>query len=460
MLRWFGKRGVVFGSTVRTVATESLHNRTWIVVETPKDEPGALLKAISSFEKFGVNMTHIESRLKTFTRTSPTFHIDFEGKRTDDKVIKLLEHLKSTCVSVNVMDERPVPWFPMNIRDLNLTRDTLDAGTGLINEDHPGFHDQEYRSRRNELASLAHDYQHGQPLPLIQYNPREVETWGVVYSRLKERHKQFACRELNAVMPEMEKYCGYAPNNIPQLRDISDFLQQRTGFTLRPVQGLLSARDFLNALAFRVFFSTQYIRHHGNPLYTPEPDVCHELIGHVPLFADPDFADFSHEIGLASLAANDHEIAMLSTNYWFTVEFGLCRENGDVKAFGAGLLSSFGEIEWACSPSPSLECRKNGGLDVSLTKPNILPFDPFFVAEQQYPITSYQPTYFICDSLAQAKEKMRTFCDSLHRPFFPQYDPLTQNILASKAVRRLPRTTTVQMQAAKQKEFFENARNQ
>ena len=440
----------------KLVDLHELDPRTFLIVEAKRDRPGVLGEILELFTRSAINMTHIESRFKSFARDGPSFHIDFQGSLKEMEVQELMKAIKSLpgVYDVSAQEPREVPWFPMNIRELDLTVDTLDGGTELINQDHPGFHDPVYRERRTEIVSMAKSYKHGEKLPRVKYTEQETATWQAVYERLHALHEKWACREYREMLPQMEKYCGYAVNNIPQLPDISDFLQQRTGFTLRPISGLLSARDFLNALAFRVFYSTQYIRHHGNPFYTPEPDICHELLGHVPLFANPAFADFSQEIGLASLAASDEDVAKLAAVYWFTVEFGLLREGEDVKAFGAGVLSSFGEMEWACSNSPSQECREMGSMKDQL-KPILRPLNPFEAAKQEYPITTYQPVLFCAESLEDAELRIAEFCDSLTRPFFPQYDPLTQNIWVTKAIRRAPRHSTVELQKEKQKQFFE-----
>ena len=244
-----------------------------------EDTPGALHEILRYFWKYEVNLTHIESR--PCPKNQEGFHIsiDFHGSIGEERTDKLMRELRTRCRNMLVLDEREVPWFPRHISELDrIAPRTLDAGADLVS-DHPGFNDEVYRTRRTELAQIALNYRYGDEIPYVKYTHEEVKTWGTVYHKLRDLQKQHAIPEYEAIIPLMEKHCGYSPDNIPQARDISRFLQSKTGFTLRPVAGLLSSRDFLNALAFRVFFSTQYIRHSSKPLYTPEPDICHELLG-------------------------------------------------------------------------------------------------------------------------------------------------------------------------------------
>ena len=359
-----------------------------------------------------INLTRIESLPnKNAIGQAYDFFIDYEPTPLYQDIDDIKELLHKLGIESSSVTSGAGDWFPRKISDLDVFSDRILGAGADLQSDHPGFTDQEYLKRRREIDSIARNYKHGQPIPRVEYTKSETETWGKVYGKIQELLPTHACRQFQHIFPLLQEYCGYSVDNIPQLEDISNFLRSCTGFTLRPVAGLLSSRDFLNGLAFRVFHSTQYIRHHSQPLYTPEPDVCHELIGHVPLFCDKDFARFSQEIGLASLGASDEDITKLATCYWFTVEFGLCREGNEIKAFGAGLLSSFGELEYCLSDKPELR-----------------PFEPQATAIQEYPITTYQPVYFVAESFADAKEKMSDFAATLDRPFSVAYNPYTQSI--------------------------------
>lgn len=148
-------------------------------------------------------------------------------------------------------------------------------------------------------------------------------------------------------------------------------------------------------------------------------------------------ADFSHEIGLASLGASDDDIKKLATCYWFSVEFGLCWQGGARKAYGAGLLSSFGELEYACAPY-----RPAGGVNET---PEYRPWEPAKAAVQSYPITTYQPVYYVADSLSDAKDKMRAYCETnVSRGFNVRFDPLSQSVRVDRAIVRGEYTVTLQ----------------
>jgi phenylalanine-4-hydroxylase len=142
--------------------------------------------------------------------------------------------------------------------------------------------------------------------------------------------------------------------------------------------------------------STQYIRHHSRPDYTPEPDIVHESIGHIPMFTNRDFADFSQFIGHGARVATDKQIEELGKLYWFTVEFGLIEEDDEVKAYGAGLLSSYGELEHAFSDE--VERR---------------PFDLEEVINQDYTYSDMQPLLYVISSYAELKEMTRRYIERI-----------------------------------------------
>jgi phenylalanine-4-hydroxylase len=258
-----------------------------------------------------------------------------------------------------------------------------DAGTTTLYElpaDHPGFSDPAYRTRRGAISEVGERYQAGEPIPEVEYTTEEDEVWRVVSSELDKKHDRYACREYLAGKARL----GLRRDRVPQLQEVSDDLADRSGFRIRPVPGLVPTRLFYGSFADRVFMSTQYIRHHSVPFYTPEPDIIHELVGHCNSLGSKRFADLYEQAGQAvrRVSESDDAVDFFSRVWWFTLEFGVVHEDGALKTYGAGLLSSFGEIE-------------------EYQKAEVRPWNLAEMGTADYDITQYQPLLFAAESMDQ-----------------------------------------------------------
>jgi phenylalanine-4-hydroxylase len=244
-----------------------------------------------------------------------------------------------------------------------------------LDPDHPGFKDPVYRARRNEIARHALSYKAGDPIPRVAYTPEEQAVWRLTWERLAPLHERYACRE----WIESSRILALDRAAVPQLADLNVTLA-RSGFRMLPVAGLIQGRGFLSAMAQGVFLSTQYMRHHSVPFYTPEPDVIHELVGHAASLFHPDIVRLSRLFGEAAARASDEGMKRLELVYWYTLEFGLVEEGGALRTYGAGVLSSFGEMERMTTEA---ELRPLDFADASAR-----PYDP----------TQYQPVLYVSPS--------------------------------------------------------------
>jgi phenylalanine-4-hydroxylase len=266
--------------------------------------------------------------------------------------------------------------------------------------DHPGFSDSDYRSRRAAIAEVGDAYRPGDAIPDVAYTAAEDELWRVVSGELAAKHRRSACAEFLAASRELV----LPSDRVPQLREVDERVRGLTGFRFRPVAGLVPARDFYAALADRTFLSTQYVRHHSVPFYTPEPDVVHEIIGHANSLASPTFAVLYEKAGKASLRATTPEaIDLFSKVFWFTLEFGVVREDGEPRAYGAGLLSSYGELD-------------------AFPKAELRPWDIWTMGKLPYDITRYQPVLFEAPSFAFLVGELGRFFDEFD-DYWPRGGP-------------------------------------
>lgn len=228
------------------------------------------------------------------------------------------------------------------------------------------------------------------------YTAEDHEVWGLLYRRRMGELEKNGSR----VYLEGARAIGLRPDAVPDLAEVNRRLAALTGWAAVPVTGYIPARQFFECLAQRKFPTTVTIRSKDQLEYLPEPDIFHDVFGHVPLHADPVFADFLQGFGEAAAAAETEEqVEEMARLFWFTVEFGLVREDGEVKVYGSGLISSAGDAANALSP----RCEHR-------------PFSLDAVIAQPFEIDRFQDVLFVVESFDQLFEAVEEAKRRLLRP--------------------------------------------
>ena len=260
-----------------------------------------------------------------------------------------------------------------------VTTEADGSVTVHLAHDHPGANDPVYRARRGDIAAAALGWKPGQPSPTVAYTDEEQEVWRTVCRELAPKHERHAVSEYREAVARL----ALPVDRVPGLDEVSARLAPLTGWRYVPAAGLVALDEFYGSLAERLFHSTQYVRHPAVPLYTPEPDIIHEVIGHGHLLATPTFGELHRLAGLAARRLRDVEhLRFLSRVFWFSLEFGVAMEDGELRAYGAGILSSYGEIE----EFRGMEHR---------------PLDLVEMGTADYDITQYQPVLYRAESIAE-----------------------------------------------------------
>ncbi|HEX8389400.1 MAG TPA: phenylalanine 4-monooxygenase [Sphingomonas sp.] len=232
-----------------------------------------------------------------------------------------------------------------------------------------------------------------------RFTLQEHATWDTLFER---QAKLLPGRASQAFLRGLDQL-KLSDGGIPNFEELSDRLEKLTGWRVVAVPGLVPDDVFFDHMANRRFVAGNFIRRPDQLDYLQEPDVFHDVFGHVPMLADPVFADYAAAYGRGGLRALEHDaIKYLSRLYWYTVEFGLIREDADLKLYGSGIVSSYGESVFALD-DPS---------------PNRIAFDLARVMRTEYRIDDYQQNYFVIPSF---DELLRV---TVETDFAPLYDQL------------------------------------
>ena len=274
---------------------------------------------------------------------------------------------------------------------------TIDHHSGINQGVAPVTYGEGDRPPRGDYARARADYTCEQDW--AAYTAQDHDLYRRLHARQAAQLKGLACEEFIAAVDQLG-----APDQIPRFEQLSERLHRATGWEVVSVPGLIPEEAFFKLLSQRRFPVTGWIRKPEEFDYVVEPDIFHDLFGHVPLLFNPVFADYMQAYGAGGLKASSlHSCELLARLYWYTVEFGLIQTPQGLRAYGAGILSSAGELRYS----------------VTDPQPRRVGFDLLRIMRTRYKIDTYQASYFVIDSFQQ-------LFDATAPDFTPLYEQVHQ----------------------------------
>ena len=228
------------------------------------------------------------------------------------------------------------------------------------------------------------------------YSPDDHESWKMLYERQMGVLRPRVCPEYLQAVQDL----GFTADKIPNFNEVNERLRAATGWEIVATEGLVKSKPFFDMLADRKFPSGYFIRDKDQLDYLEEPDIFHDLFGHIPLLTNPSYADYMYEYGLGGARALEYKTTKnLARLNWWTIEFGLIQKPDGLKIYGAGLCSSYGEAQY-CLDDPSAHHIR---------------FDLERCMRTKVYINDFQPCYFVIDSFESL------FDQAVHTDFSPMY---------------------------------------
>jgi len=218
------------------------------------------------------------------------------------------------------------------------------------------------------------------------YTAEDHEVWGLLMRRQLDNLQSKACQEYLTGVREI----GFTTEKVPDFREVNQRLTEHQGWSIEVVPGIIPAKDFFELLAAKKFCSSTWLRSRKNMDYLEEPDMFHDAFGHLPMLMNDDFTSFATSLAaLAQKFPDEESILRLQRIYWFTIEFGLVKQGEELKAYGAGICSSFGETNYSLSGEPKY-----------------LDFDIFEIMETPFYTDHIQDKYFVLPSIQFLRESL------------------------------------------------------